>query len=196
MREQLVHLVAEPIFWITSIIGSVILSVIANLLTPRVAHRLETISHIRRSTALTKQARFLGEIILLESNPERLTQAKLDAIHSLLLAAFCMLVCLVIFSAGLLLGPFTRGITNIFFLLIGGSVAWVSIEIVKVGQKRIQIARAFERREKAKEKFARVNPEKSAGKDISAFLLEWDKKQFGVNIDDIGKILGKNSPIK
>lgn len=193
-HDYLLRILTQPIFWIASIIGSVVLSVVANLITPRIAQRLDDIGHIRRTAMRRTQARFLGEIILIEANPERLTQAKLDSIHAVLLASFSMLVCFVLFTAGLLLGPFTRGITNIVFLVFGTVFAWGSIEVMKVGQKRMHIARAFERRQRAREEFARKNPERVTQMGDGTFLLEWDKKEFGVNLDEIPLILGQKAP--
>ena len=111
--SQSPSILLQPVFWIISVIGSVILSVIANLVTPRIAKRFEEIGHVKRSVIKLKQARFLSQVIDIESHPERLTQAKLDSIYATILASFSMVVCLVMFSSGMLLDRFTWGISNI-----------------------------------------------------------------------------------
>jgi hypothetical protein len=189
-HNHLLPLLTQPFFWMASLIGSVVLSVIANLVTPRVAQRLSDIGHVRRTAMRQGQARLLKAITFIEANPEHLTQFKLDSIHALLLASFSMLICLVVLSGGLLLAPFTHGISSFLCLVIGAMFAWMSIEVVRTGQRRMRVAVAFEKRLRAREDFARKNPE-ATSEMVQAFLAQWDKKEFGVNVDEIPTLLAK-----
>lgn len=191
--DTVLHVINQPLFWFLSIIGSVVLSVLANLITPYVRGRIERLSHSRKHAAKKKQARLLGEVGMIDGTPEKLTQAKLDSIHALLLATYAILLCMVSFTLGLILAPFTNGLSNLVFLLFGTAFAWSSIEIIKVGQRKMYIARAYEKREKAKAEYSRNNPDKSGPIEVWNYMLEWDRKEFGVNYLDILTILGKNA---
>ena len=191
--DSILHVISQPLFWFLSIIGSVVLSVLANLISPNVAARIERLSHNRKHAAKKQQARFLGEVAMIDATPENITQAKLDSIHALLLATYSILLCMVVFTLGLILAPFTSGLSNLACLLIGTAFAWGSIEIIKVGQRKMHIARAYEKREKAKAEFRRNNPDKSGPIEVWNYMLEWDRKEFGVNYEDIPNILGNKA---
>jgi hypothetical protein len=78
--------------------GAVILSIIANLITPFVSAFLTRRLSARRSGLREKQIKRRDQVITLQANVHRRTSAKLDAIFKLLLALVFLLMSIFVFQ--------------------------------------------------------------------------------------------------
>jgi len=183
-------ILATPLFWSVSALGSVFLGIIGNLLTPKVAAFLEKRSSVRRAQALRTKARLLGEILLRSDNPDKLTQTKLDVIYAFLLACIFLLFALILFS----LSTAVRSVTSsaavsIAISVFGFPVLWMALYIMSHGMKLMHISRLVERRNRDLETFMATQKGDEAAR--FRFLKDWDKSEFGITWDDAAEILKK-----
>ena len=92
-------IIFTPLFWIVSIIGTVVLSIVGNLLTPWVSAFVTRNLHARKSGLRKKQIQRRDKVVTLQANVSRRTGVKLDGIFKLLLATFMQLLVLFFFSS-------------------------------------------------------------------------------------------------
>ncbi|MHC4444068.1 MAG: hypothetical protein ACYTBZ_14265 [Planctomycetota bacterium] len=126
-------------------------------------------------------------------DPKLLTQAKLDAIHAIFMASFIMLLCLTAFLIGLTVAPYFGPYPQYVFIIIGIVLAWLALWTTKHGLKRMSIARAYEKRYNAEQQYIRSSKAQVKDSDLYKFFLSWDRKEFGVNVEDVSSILRKNN---
>ena len=190
--EDFIKILSTPFFWVLSAVGSVILAVIGNLITPKVVSYFRERSKYKKTEARKNAARQLGEVILRFDNPDKLTQTKLDSLHDLLVACVFLLFALVIFT----LASALEWILIPFFVRIAIAIAGVPVLLVALiatqnGLYFRRIAKLAEERLNVLAKFKKnVEREKNEERE---FLNQWDKKQFGVTSEDIINLLGKDS---
>jgi hypothetical protein len=180
ITSEIVKIVSTPLFWIVSALGSVALGVTGNLLTPKVAALIERRSSSKRRQTMRSKAKRLAETLLRFDHPDKLTQTKLDSLHSLLVACVLMLLSLVIFTLASALELFLiPSIVRILAIATGLPVVWLALFATKHGLKFREIAQTVEGRRKALEKFRAAGSRTVA--EETAFLADWDQKEFGLS---------------
>lgn len=188
--NDLITILTTPLFWIASAIGSVLLGIVGNLLTPKVASYLDKRSSSRRTEARKSTARLLGEVLIRSETSDKLTQTKLDVIYAFLLTCVLMLFALVLFSIASVVENFI-GYTfvSISVVLCGFPVLWLALFTMRHGIKMVRIVRIVERRNRDLQTFLAASQRTEA--DKYRFLKDWDQKEFGISWDDVPTILGK-----
>src|SRR5262245_24201950 len=91
-------IILTPLFWIVSALAALILSIIANLITPYVSAFLARRLSAGRSVLRSKQIKRRDQVIMLQANVHRRTSAKLDGVFKLLLATILLLMGLFAFQ--------------------------------------------------------------------------------------------------
>lgn len=182
-------IVATPLFWILSGTGSVVLSVVANLLTPRIRALFTRRLQSRKSGLREKQIRRRDTILTLQANVQRRTGAKLDAIFKLLAAMTLLVLSLLLFQLGF--GGFPMSATGaplhelpvplLLFVLLTLLVATV---LVRLGLDDMSLALTADKREQAGDEFLKQHRPASSEEKLQ-FEDGWDKNEFGVNSRDI-----------
>jgi hypothetical protein len=184
VMNDLLAVLKQPLFWMFSALGSVVLAVAANLITPRVSLWIEKHSSTRRFRQRKRQVRLLGEVVLMYDDPQLLTQAKLDSIHAILVATFAVLLSVIAFVVGLSIAPYFGPLPQIVATIIGIALAWLGAWVVRVGMQKMRIARAYERRVRAAKALKREKEGEVGEKELFDFFREWDKREFGINLED------------
>src|SRR5438093_2781068 len=90
------EIIFTPLFWVVSTIGTLVLSIVANLLTPWTSAFITRHLHSRRSGLREKQIKRREQVVSLQGNVHRRASAKLDAIFKLLLAMILLSLCVVL----------------------------------------------------------------------------------------------------
>ena len=182
-------IIATPLFWILSATGSIILSVIANLLTPRVTAFITRRLQSRQSGLRDKQIKRRETILTLQANVHRRTAAKLDGIFKLLVAMSLLLLCLLLFqiSSSILqtttVGPPLRGLDAPVLLMILVTLL-VALAIGKLGLDDMSLALTADKREHAGDEFLKAHGPASA-EEMKQFEDGWDLREFGVNSQNV-----------
>jgi hypothetical protein len=174
-----------PLFWIVSTAGTVVLSIFANLLTPRVSAFVTRNLHARKSGLRKKQIQRRDKVVILQANLSRRTGAKLDAIFKLLLATSLLLLGLFLFQLGS--GEFHITETNkpapaiqVSLFLTVLLTTLVAIVVGKLGLDDMTLALTADRRERAGDDFLKQHGPASE-QELEQIEDEWDLHEFGVN---------------
>ena len=177
-------IIFTPLFWIISIIGSLVWSIVANLLTPYVSVFVTRRFHARRSGLRNKQIKRREKIITLQLNIARRTSTKLDAIFSPLLATGLLLT-------GIFLLQFvTTGDKSLKepstpILLI---ILFVLLAIMTIGKSAIDnmsLALTADRREAALHDFVKQRGNDALPDEVRQLEDEWDLRESGVTSKDL-----------
>lgn len=182
-------IVATPLFWVLSATGSIILSVIANLLTPRVTALITRRLQSRQSGLREKQIKRRETILTLQANVHRRTAAKIDGIFKLLLATSLLLLCVLLFqiSSGTLQTTTVerplRGLDVPVLLMILLALL-AALAIGKLGLDDMSLALTADKREHARDEFVKAHGPASA-EEIKQFEDGWDLHEFGVNSKNV-----------
>lgn len=184
-----------PAFWVASTVGSVALSVIGNLVTPKVAQAISERSSDRRKKVEKQRARFLGEVIIRVTRPEKILYTKIDSMHAFLIACVFMLFALLLFTAAtalewLLFPVFVR----MAIVLAAIPIVWLSMFLTKEGLRRRRIALGaiayLDEQEKQKE----AHPNDKAA--VLRHMDDWLFEKHGMRLDDIKAVLTPHDPTK
>jgi hypothetical protein len=179
------YIIVTQLFWIVCTIGTLVLSIAANLLTPYVSAFITRHLHGRKSRLRDKQIKRREQVIALQLNVARRTSAKLDAIFKLLLAMVLLLLCL--FLIQLSVNDFYVATLVIILLALLAAVA-----IGKLGLDDMSFAITADRREAALDDFLKQRGGGTSAPEVRQFEDEWDLRQFGVTSGDVGN--AQNQP--
>ena len=180
-------IISTPLFWIVSTTGTVVLSIIANLLTPRVSAFVTRNLYARKSGLRKKQIQRRDKVLTLQANLSRRTGAKLDAIFKLLLATALLSMGFFLFQLGS--GGFHITAANkpspviqvpllliVLLAMLGATV------VGKLGLDDMTLALTADRRERAGDDFLKQRGPASA-QELKQVEDEWDLREFGVNAE-------------
>ena len=178
-------IIVTPLFWIVSTIGTIVLSIVGNLLTPYVSAFVTRHLHAHRTGLREKQKKRRDQVITLEENIHRRTSTKLDALFKLLFAMVLLLAGLFLFQvtfgalhASSIPGPSPTVEIPAFLVIL--LVMLVVMALVKLGLEDWGLALTADRRERARHDFlAQRGP--ASPDEIRQFEDEWALKAFGVN---------------
>jgi hypothetical protein len=190
-------IISAPLFWIVSTIGTVILSVLSNLLTPHVSAFITRNLQARQSGLREKQIKRRDQVIMLQANVPRRTSAKLDAIFKLLLAMVLILMCLFLLqlsSGGLQLKSVAAPPPEVpipILLLVLFALLFALVAL-KFGLDDMSLAITADRREKAGDDFL-IRHGLASADEMKRFEDEWDLRTFGVNSQNLPALPNKNS---
>jgi hypothetical protein len=182
-------IIVTPLFWIVSIIGTVVLSIVGNLLTPWVSALVTRNLHARKSGLRKKQIQRRDKIVALQENVSRRTGVKLDGIFKVLLATLLQLLALFFFLLGF--GGFhimeavkpspVIQFPSILLILLA---ILASIVVVKLGMDDMTLALTADRREQAVDDFLKQHDPVST-LELKRVEDEWDLREFGVNSEHV-----------
>ena len=186
--NELTSVLKTPIFWVVSAIGSVAVSILGNLLTPKISTLLETRSSSKRQAEDYRKAKFFGEVIIRVAKPERILHTKLDSMHAFLLACVFMLLALLLFTTAtalewLLIPKLVRIATAIFAI----PFVWMSFYLTNEGLKWRNVALSAEKRIDAEEKLKTELGENI--EDITSRMESWDRERFGITASEVESII-------
>jgi hypothetical protein len=172
-----------------SIAGSIILSIIANLLTPSVSAFVTRHLHAKQSGVRKKQIQRRDQVLTLQVDLFRRTGAKLDAIFKLLLAIVLLTLCVFSFQFGsgsldilAMSKPSTQLQIPVLLIVLVGVFA--AIAVGKLGLDDMALALTADRRERASDDFVKQH-DSATTEEMKRFEDEWDLRQFGVNSHDV-----------
>lgn len=186
---QIFDFLEAPLFWLATAISSIILSIIANLATPKVARLLSTFSTSARTKHEVERKRIRSQVVLMHNNPQMRMNAKLDAIIYILSAIF-FLACVIFFisvaSVDKNAPPLIRAISNL------AAALWVIPVVTSLNlfTDTIRVVRLADEREKAKYEYVKNFEGNIQEKDVDEFLDRWDLHRLEVSSD---KKLSENS---
>lgn len=192
---DLAEILKTPAFWVASAVGSVALSVIGNLVTPKVAQALSERSSDRRKKVEKKRARFLGEVIIRVTQPEKILYTKIDSMHAFLIACVFMLLALLLFTAAtalewLLFPVFVR----MAIALAAIPIVWLSMYLTKEGLRRRRIALSAIEYLDEQAKQTQAHPNDRAA--VLGHMDDWLFEKHGMRLDDIKAVLKPLDPTK
>jgi hypothetical protein len=128
-------LIKEPIFLFASTILSILMSVIANLLTPKFTWYLSNFSSSLKNKQLEKKKVYISKVILASSDNNKVINIKLDAAYTLLKSLVMIVFSLFLFS----ISPYiyTFGLPVVFI-----SLAFViyAISLLNISQANYKLA--------------------------------------------------------
>jgi hypothetical protein len=173
------NIILTPLFWIVSTIGAIILSIIANLITPFASAFLTRRLSARRSGLREKQIKRRDQVITLQANVHRRASVKLDAIFKLLLAIILLLLGIFIFqfSIAQTISPLTSEVGKLLVILL---VLLIGMLIGKLGLDDMSLALTADQRERDGEHF-RAQHGSASPDEVKEFEDGWDLQAFGVN---------------
>ncbi|HXI85046.1 MAG TPA: hypothetical protein VNL17_13250 [Verrucomicrobiae bacterium] len=195
--NDLVSVASKPLFWIVSALFSILLSVVANLLTPRVSQVLLKRRGLWKQRLMKKQAVLLGKVIIVFEKENLILNSKLDSIHALLLACILLLFAFAFFFWKLVMaghGPqWALDVVSIGMGGIGMILFLLGMLAANIGMNQMQIVRLAERRHTAGVEFLRDFDGEPAAKDLVTFFANWDKKEFGVTCNEALDVLSQKA---
>ena len=188
-REMdIIEIVKTPLFWVVSAVASIALSVVGNLVTPKVADWISQRSNKKRDKGTLRRARFLGEVVIRVADPSKIIGTKLDSIHAFLLACISMLFALILSTAATILewflfSEFIRLATAILSI----PVMWFSYYLAAEGVRWRKVAILAEKR--IAQEMTLANPENRDNRPIDQQMDEWDRQHFGITLDETQTIM-------
>lgn len=160
---DILEFIKEPIFWAVSAAGSVLLSIVANLFTPKIGSLLSKFSEKRKAKINKKHLKFINEVKYVSSNQNNILNYKVDAAYWLLRAIFLLVLGIIIFSASNAFGIFQIIPLLIAAIFIARSSQWVDEAILKYKVAKLASDRA---------------------ETIRRFNYEWDYEEHGIDSDE------------
>lgn len=182
-------IITTPLFWIFSAIGSIILSVIANLLTPRIRASITRRLQSRQSGVREKQIKRRKAVLTLQGNIHRRTATKLDRIFKVLAAMTLLLLCLFLFQLTSGFSQSDVGGWSLRWLSASASLVIllaviVAVVVLKLGLDDMSLALTADKRERASDEFLKTHEPESVVK-MKQFEDTWDLGEFGVNSQNL-----------
>lgn len=146
---EIIELIKEPIFWVISAIGSVLLSVFANLATPLMGTLLSKFSQKRKEKIEAKRLALLEEIRNVSSDQNRILNYKVDAAYWLLRAIFLLALGTIVFSVSSFFGDLQVILFFVAAIFIAKTSQWVDLAIAKyqiarLASERAEVVKKFE----------------------------------------------------
>ncbi|MCP4251975.1 MAG: hypothetical protein GY775_00975 [Candidatus Scalindua sp.] len=178
--NDLFEVLRQPIFWIASTCFTVLLSIVANLLTPRIAVFLSKIDGTRQ-TKRKKILKELWEQVLLycEDRQMRIND-KLSGIILLLKSIILLLFAVSLF----LIAPlFYEAIWALFSA--GGVLLIFGLVLFNNSAKALRVTQIADKRESDGRTFLRKHDLDPNSKEIKDFLRGWDYGAFGVDTKEV-----------
>ncbi len=178
---DILTLLQQPLFWILSSITSVVLSVVANIITPHVSGIFSQYSGKLRQTREQEKRQKRAEVIWLHENIQTRVNTQLVAIYWLLrsveLIASAVIVILIIPQI-----LFIPTIAQLIVFFLAAVILVRSSQWFDTAKNRIRPALLADERECALRQY-KVRHTTLTEDDIQKFLAEWDRKHFGVDSD-------------
>ena len=187
-------IISTPLFWIVSTTRTIILSIVANLLTPFISAFVTRHLHSWQSGVRKKQILRREQALKLQTNLSRRTGAKLDAIFKLLFAMVLMVLSVgSVFLFQLRLGSLHTSATStpstqlqlpipILLIILLGVILAIAVGIL--GLNDMALALTADRRERAGDEFLKHHGPATV-EEMKHFEDEWDLREFGVNSQDV-----------
>jgi len=174
-----------PLFWMLSALGSLVLSVVANMLTPRVSRVLSRYFDVRSSRLLARQEVRRQKVRDMHHFPERRLAEKLNAVFTLLMAVLVMCIAVPFASIPLTLGPSTSlhflRVLGVFLYCVIGLIMFASALTAMRALDKMLLTFLADARDEAERRFIEKAKSDSTSSDSNSFLIAWDEKHFGVS---------------
>jgi hypothetical protein len=182
--SEIITLLSKPFFWIVSVVFSLALSVIGNLLTPKISALLEQRNTAKQNVSIKAKAMKMGEVLLRFESPEKVTQTMVSSVYSLVLACFFLLAAIGLLTGASVISSFSSHLP-LRILLIAPCVplVWLAQFLLSESIKWHQIANIAYRRRQALDDFHNKGS-RTRLEDLD-FLKEWDEKRFGITYDEV-----------
>jgi len=145
-----IELFKEPIFWIVSAIGSVLLSIFSNLITPYVGRMISKVFSSRKSKLEKKKHDLIVEVRYVASDQNRILNYKVDAAYWLLRGVMLLVMGTLVFSVSGYLPIFELVPLVAAAIFMARSTQWLNIaknkyKVAKLAMERIEIERKIEK---------------------------------------------------
>jgi hypothetical protein len=180
---DIIEIIKQPLFWVLSGLVSVILSVVANLLTPFIVRQLVASKGERRRKILQEQLALREQVLIFQQDPNLRASAKLDAIYWILRAVLLFALALLVMQIIAAL-PIAE-IAAVLILLIAALCMARSGQWITRGKSRVRTAFLAEEREADIADFCKKNNCIPTSSDAMKFAIQWDQSKFGLKPDDI-----------
>jgi len=191
------EVVLTPLCWMISALGSVVLGVLGNVITPRVVAWFEARSQYRLHRRRSSVVRFFGEVVVLDGRENGITHGLIDGVHGIVLGTFFLLVALVLFFVAGVLGRYVSpGVQLLVNLIVGVPLVFLSVFCAREGMKTMRIVRTVQRRQRAFVEFVREKGAEATEANRQQFNLDWDMEHLGTNARDALKELEANPLLK
>lgn len=189
---DIIFFLKQPLFWIITSFTSVALSVLANLITPKISRIVAKFSDHREEVYLHAQKYLRHNVIMYQNNQNKVLSAKLDAIYwvlrSVLIFALGLLIIAIISR---LSGPHEEPLMDsIMVFVFPALIIALSGQWLIKAKKTISIAFLAEERQRALEKYKLEANRELSQNEISQFFASWDYAKFGV--EDDSQFIGVN----
>ena len=132
---DILDLIKEPIFLIASTILSILISIVANLLTPKFDGYFSKFSSSFKNKQLEKKKAYISKIILAASDNNKVINIKLDVAYILLKSLIMIVFSLFLFS----ISPYIYNFEYLFIFISLGLVTY-AISLFNVAQTNYKIA--------------------------------------------------------
>ncbi len=180
----------EPAFWIFSTLGSLLLSILANLLTPYINSFLSKLSRSQKTKTEKKRLNFLNEVVSVSTNSNNILNYKMDAIFNLLKSIFIIAGIILLLSITSIFSSqsiFFKFFTIISYIVILSAII-ISNTLLIEAIKKYKIARLASERAKVVTNFERefyhmdYTPKNEYpdifNEDLNAELKKWDTQNI------------------
>jgi len=162
-KMELIELIKEPTFWIISAIGSVLLSVVANLVTPYAGRLVGKLFASRKSKIEKKKQALINEVRYVSSDQNNILNYKVDAAYWLLRGIMLLALGTILFSVA-------------SYIPI--------IEVVPLIIAAIFIARSAQWLDEAKNKYKIAQLAMKRVEEERRITYEWNREQYGDAVND------------
>ncbi len=146
---EFIELIKEPTFWIISAIGSVFLSVAANLVIPYIGKMVGKIFSTRKTKIEKKKQSLINEVRYVSSDQNKILNYKVDAAYWLLRAVLLLAMGTIVFSVAAYFPIFEIIPLVIAAIFIARSTQWLDVaknkyNIAKLAMNRVEEKRRIE----------------------------------------------------
>jgi hypothetical protein len=160
---EFIEFITEPTFWIISAIGSVILSVAANLVTPFIGRIVGKVFASRKSKVEMKKQALINEVRYVASDQNKILNYKVDAAYWLLRAVMLLAMGTLLFSVAGYMPIFELIPLIVAAIFMARSAQWLGTAKNKYKMAKLAMERAEEGRR---------------------LEFEWNKEQYVDAIND------------
>lgn len=173
-----IELIKEPTFWLISAIGSVLLSISANLVTPHVGQLLSKLSSTRKTKLDKRKQALIAEVRYVASDQNKILNYKVDAAYWLLRAVMLLAMGTLIFSVAGYFPIFELVPIVVAAIFIARSTQWLELaknkyKIAKLAMERVEEERRIEY-EWNKEHYV-----DAVSEPLQVELSKWDSSNIG-----------------
>jgi hypothetical protein len=178
MENNIIQIIKEPIFWIFTAVGSVVLSICANLLTPLVQKYASKYSNEKREIQIKEKLKIRDTIIKIHESDTYRISWQIESVLLCIKGTGSILLFLIILNA---ISVFPIYPFDIFIYPIIALASVVGFNKIQRGINNANLVKLADEREQAIIKSKTNKGADLNSSELIAVLNKWDLENLGVN---------------